>query len=621
MGTGSVDGLISGLQSGAIVDQMMQLEAMGQSALYRKVSTHKTVLSAYQGVNGKMSSLLTAAAALTGATSWQAVKATSSAESVKVSASTGATSGALTLDVTALAKSASRTYSPVDQGTTTLAGETVTITKDGKSVVVTPSDRGVVGVASAINGANAGVNAMAVQVAPGRYQLQLTSTTTGTKSNFTVDGLSAAMTVENTAAGADAAVTIGSSTVTSATNTFGGVVPGVTFTVSKLESAVRLDLKPDGESVADKAQALVDAANAVLSEVKKHSSYDAGSKRGGPLLSDGTVRSLQQQIISTINHAIPGAGSPKDAGIELSKDGKLTFDRTAFLTKYSSEPGTLQRLYGSSGSFSVTGTTGTVSLLTATDRTQEKVGGYAVQITQAATRTEGSVDLTNLTLAQATGGASVTVKAAGKTVTYTATGTDDAATFRAGLAKALEEAKVGVVVEGTGSTATIRSTAYGADSGFTLTATGVGTGAVTLGKDVVGTIDGVAGTGRGQTLTLAVDAQTPARGMSLNVTLTAADVSNPVSGTFDFRAGVAQRLANTAKSATDVVDGTLTRTIAGRNSNIEDLNKQIESWDRRLELRRKNLQKQFSGLEVTLGKLRNQSNWLAGAVAGLPSYQ
>jgi len=50
---------------------------------------------------------------------------------------------------------------------------------------------------------------------------------------------------------------------------------------------------------------------------------------------------------------------------------------------------------------------------------------------------------------------------------------------------------------------------------------------------------------------------------------------------------------------------------------ISSLNDQVSEWDVRLELRRTALQKQFSGLEVALGKMQQQSSWLAGQLAGL----
>jgi flagellar hook-associated protein 2 len=54
-----------------------------------------------------------------------------------------------------------------------------------------------------------------------------------------------------------------------------------------------------------------------------------------------------------------------------------------------------------------------------------------------------------------------------------------------------------------------------------------------------------------------------------------------------------------------------------QNDNIRQLNDQVAAWDTRLELRRSGLEKQFSNLEVALGKMKQQSSWLAGQLAGL----
>jgi flagellar hook-associated protein 2 len=59
--------------------------------------------------------------------------------------------------------------------------------------------------------------------------------------------------------------------------------------------------------------------------------------------------------------------------------------------------------------------------------------------------------------------------------------------------------------------------------------------------------------------------------------------------------------------------------INGRQRQIDQLGDSIADWDVRLAIRQQTLQKQFSDMEVALGKLRDQSNWLAGQLASLPS--
>lgn len=81
--------------------------------------------------------------------------------------------------------------------------------------------------------------------------------------------------------------------------------------------------------------------------------------------------------------------------------------------------------------------------------------------------------------------------------------------------------------------------------------------------------------------------------------------------------GLAQRVADAATGISDKFDGSLTLKIQNQERQVRDLGTQIESWDRRLELRREGLQRTYSALEVTLSNLQGQSSWLSGQLAGL----
>jgi flagellar hook-associated protein 2 len=66
-----------------------------------------------------------------------------------------------------------------------------------------------------------------------------------------------------------------------------------------------------------------------------------------------------------------------------------------------------------------------------------------------------------------------------------------------------------------------------------------------------------------------------------------------------------------------VREGTLQGLIQRRTDSIKSLNTQISAWDVRLDLRKSALQRQFSNLEVAMGKMQQQSSWLAGQLATL----
>ncbi|MDK3257416.1 flagellar filament capping protein FliD [Blastococcus capsensis] len=84
--------------------------------------------------------------------------------------------------------------------------------------------------------------------------------------------------------------------------------------------------------------------------------------------------------------------------------------------------------------------------------------------------------------------------------------------------------------------------------------------------------------------------------------------------------GVAQRLLDIATTASDTTTGSLVLLAKGRDSQAEDIQDKIEAWDLRLVKRREILTRQFTAMETALSSLQQQSSWLAGQIASLPSY-
>ena len=102
--TGSVDGLISGLDTTTIITQLMSLEKQPQDALKAQKDTVGTEVAVYQVLNSKFSTLQSAAQDLARPGGWTAMKATSSSAAVTASADAGAATGQLSFIVQALSR-------------------------------------------------------------------------------------------------------------------------------------------------------------------------------------------------------------------------------------------------------------------------------------------------------------------------------------------------------------------------------------------------------------------------------------------------------------------------------------------------------------------------------------
>ena len=487
-------------------------------------------------------------------------------------------------------------------------------------------------VVDAVNAAGAGISAAAVNTGSG-YRLQFSSTTTGADSNVAVDaqhltaGLNTYSTVQ---AGRDAVISIGEGAgayeVRSASDTMTDVLPGVTLQLNQADPAtvVTVSVAQDGSALADKVGALVNAANQAVSFIADQSSYDPNTKQAGLLLSDGLARTLQSQVYSAISDIVAGSklGAPSSAGISLVKDGTITFDKSAFLAAYAKDPDAVASLFRAGGS----STDSHVSFLTASAST--KAGTYAVNVTQVATQAEA--DGTTLSGAGLVAGETIDVRIGGPTGTtasYTAAAGATLDSVASGLNAAFAEKGLAVSAQVVSGKLVVRSANYGSGTGFEVRTSAVGaagdqTGLASAanaweahsGTDVAGTINGVAATGSGQVL-IAPATDPTLGGIALTVTATAAGAY----GSFTYTPGAAMRLNMVASGATDFANGSITSAVSSQQSVIRDLTDQIADWDDRLQLKQDLLKTQFANLETALGKLKDQSNWLSGQLASLPT--
>lgn len=426
----AVDGLVSGLNTTQLINQLMQAEASQQTVLKNRVGAEQARIAALQSVNSKLAAIATAATALTKADTWQAATATSSHASVTATAAAGASPGTYTFDVTSIARPHTVTVNlPGAALAVQGSGFDITIGSD-PPVHFNPGTDDAEGVVLAVNSANMGVKASLINSDQGPV-VQFTSDTVGAASAFTVTGLSATPTVLTQ--GSDAQITVGDPqaggySVSSPTNSFTGLFPGVTLTASAVQSGVTVTVGTDAAKIADAVSVLITAANGALTEIGKQSAYGSGGARNAPLAGTHLMQRIQQSLLSAVSSGSADYGSYATAGIGLDSNGQLTFDREKFLNAHAADPTATQNL---------------------------------------------------------------------------------------------------------------------------------------------------------------------------------------VSG------GLAAAVNAVAKTATDPISGTVTLTIQGANDRVRSLNNNIADWSVRLQMRQTALQRQFSNLEIALGKLRNQSTWLAGQLAGI----
>jgi flagellar hook-associated protein 2 len=357
----TVDGLVSGMDTTSMIASMMKIEAAPQTLLKNKVTTQQYAVSSYQSVNSKLATMKGAADDLGQLSTWRSIKPTVSSSSVTAIATGGTNTGTgtVTFDVVSLAKAQSNTARVPSTGDITTADSIQVSIGSGDPVSIDIStDRSAAGVATAINNAGLAVKASVVQTSTGDSVMQLSGTKTGAANAFTISGMDDVTTMRTVTAASDANIQVGGSdddggySLTSDTNTFTGLMPGVSLTVSKQETGVSLTSASDVSGIAAKFQALVDAANKTLTEVTNQTAYDSGTNTASPLTGDFTVRQMSQSILSAVSQGLSftddsgnkvSFGSLSKLGIQLDKTGQLSFDADKFTAAYNADPAAIKQ--------------------------------------------------------------------------------------------------------------------------------------------------------------------------------------------------------------------------------------------------------------------------------------
>ncbi|WP_336032807.1 flagellar filament capping protein FliD [Geodermatophilus sp. FMUSA9-8] len=353
----SVDGLVSGMDTTTLISQLMQIEAQPQTLLKSKLSATQADATAYRAVNTRFDALRTAAEALTNDATWDLTKATSSSTAVTATAGAGALPGTLSFTVSQTA-AAHQVVSAELTGTTPAAvtvGQVTVKDADGSHTLDLVGTGSLADAAAAINKADLGLTAAVVEVSAGKYRLQVNAKDTGAAAKFEVS------TAEGTAftaatAGRDAVLTVGSDatyTVTSPTNTFSGVMPGTTLTVSeKTTSPVTVTIASDPDAVAAKVASLVGAANGVLEAITAYTDKD---KSTAVLKGDSTLRTLAGRVLDVVATAV--GGSPAAAGLQLTTTGAYAFDQAKFVAKFESDPQFVEKVFAGTPAVPASGST------------------------------------------------------------------------------------------------------------------------------------------------------------------------------------------------------------------------------------------------------------------------
>lgn len=351
----ALTGLASGMDTDAIITQLIAAESGGRNQLGQQQLKAERRASVLQELQGKLTTLKTATQALRSAGSWANVQTVATSDTARLGARLlgGAAPGTYQVETLSLATAAQRSFSY----TPPASAEALAI--GNFSLTVQPG-MSLDDIVAEINQADNGLVAVNAQ-----GKLVVSSTGTGAASSFAWSGSMLAQ--EGERLGADAQYRIdGGPVQSSATNVVEHGLPGVELTLSKVGSAELTVSLPgaDTDALTGRLKSFVEAYNAVVDAARLATSEQPVKDpktntdlTKGVLFGDSSLVRLTSSLRSAIGSEIAGSGLQlADLGISTggstgtintdSVAGRLVFDEAKAKEAIARDPKAVRELLG-----------------------------------------------------------------------------------------------------------------------------------------------------------------------------------------------------------------------------------------------------------------------------------
>ncbi|HSC67116.1 MAG TPA: flagellar filament capping protein FliD [Cellvibrio sp.] len=657
LGTGS------GIDSNKLADQLTEASKMVQAdRLATKKTLLETQISDFGLLRSSLSKLETSAASLGSADTFNAkslsIPDTKLLSITKLDAKAAAGNYQLKVEQVAQSQSiASGVFAsataPIGKGTLTLrlgewdaglTGFTVDSSKTGATITIDDTNNSLTGLRDAINKANIGISASIVSDG-GSFKLLMTAKS-GAKNEIEITAAEDAgapglasfnfnQTTRNLTQqqdGLDAKLRMNGLLVSRESNHITDVIDGLEFDLfaSSTTETISLTIAEDKAIAEQSIRDFVTAYNTFRTEVEKLVGYDTELKANGSLHRDPLAKSLMQSVRNMLSSSVPGLGEGfstlSNLGIRTELDGSLKITEVEGNTGFRAA---IDKNFEAVRDLFVPKTSSSTADIDVTKFTaKSKPGSYDVVITQQASKGGFSGSNVAATFPLDTTGKDYSFKVsvdgtesstitlpAGKTY---ASGAELASELQSliNLDAGIKGAKSSLTVNFDGSKLVFTSDAYGASSKVDFTAAGadmvdlgIAAGAGTLGTNVAGTVNGVAAFGYGNVLLPALG--TDAEGLSMTIQ------PGATGGKINFSRGFAGGMSNLLN---DFLKGS--GLIKGRettiNNDIDKVEKDEETLDRRSEAYRARLMSQFQAMESIVRGLNSTGDFLDGILDRLP---
>jgi len=340
MGT-AIDGIVSGLDTTAIVNSLIAVEAAPMRQMQGDLARAELKKAKVAEFKTKLTAISDALNAINEEDEFGEYNATLGEDGYfTATADSEAIPGTYAIQVNALAKSeVSVTQGYAESDAALSLSGTLAVAYDGESTVISVDSSTTLEQIAAdlddIDGIQAYIMNTGDSKAP--YRLVVMGESTGSDYDITLTNKlsgSLAPTFTEQVTAQDSEAEINGITVYSSSNTLDDVLPGIDLDLTQVsDDAIDLTVNRDDDAIADKVSAFVDAYNAMDTYYGVQTNFDGDAGVKGTFFGDSALRSIVDKLsnIVTSDTDLSGDyGTFNEIGIEYSQTGQISLDSSKF---------------------------------------------------------------------------------------------------------------------------------------------------------------------------------------------------------------------------------------------------------------------------------------------------
>lgn len=355
-------GIGSGVLTAEIIDK---LKANDESRIIKPIENKITLANqkedAYNLLSTLMNTFKSSASALDGDNLYLGRAVNGSTDAVTVTAESGADVQSFSItDINKAEKdiwNSNATFSTTDGAIAGLAvgDATFTITIDGENYAISYNeDSSLEDIKNAINEAAGDVvTASMLQVGENSYELVITAddvnqAITYADSNAGADGLSALLDLNNIQPAKPATFKYNGIEITRSSNEISDLINGVTLRLDQnqsAEDAANISISQNETAITSEMSIFVQNYNNLVSNLQDMTASDTENGTVGVFNGESFIKSITRELNSIIFNVSTGGSSLVDYGINIDRDGVMSFDSAVFSAKFAEDPTALELFF------------------------------------------------------------------------------------------------------------------------------------------------------------------------------------------------------------------------------------------------------------------------------------